>query len=345
MANQFGLRAAALSVVLNSAIAGPAAAADQALIDAARREGSVTWYTTQIVNQLVVPAQQLFEKKYGVKVNYVRSNNGELILRVINEAKAGKPECDVFDGLSTVAALRRDNMVMKWTPDEAKSYPPERVDPDGYWIATYLAVQVPGINTNMVRPADEPNSWDDLLDPKWRGKMIWNSAGGSASASGVVGMILDSYGEARGMEYLRKLAQQQIVNVPASSRQILDQVVAGEYAMALQISNHHAWFSAQQGAPAKWLPISPTMVNSGNVSVALHAPRPNAAKLLVDFLVSPEGQAVYRDNGYIPANPKTPPTDPSLVPDGMRLKGVFYTPERLDAELPKWDRIYRDLFK
>ena len=235
--------------------------------------------------------------------------------------------------------------MLKWLPDEAKDYPKERVDANGYWIATYIAVSTPGFNTDLVKPGQEPKTWEDLLDPKWKGKIAWSSAGSSTSGSGFVGTVLDALGDQKGMDFLRKLAKNNVVNIPVASRQILDMVIAGEYAMALQISNHHAWISAKQGAPVSWIPMSPVMVNSGNISVAARAPHPNAGKLLADFLVSPEGQAIYRDSGYIPANPKVPPADPSLIPDGKRFTGVFYTPERLDQDLPKWDRIFQDTFK
>ena len=335
-----------VSVLLALATSTPAFAVSQEIIEAAKKEGQVTWYTTQIVNQLVVPVQNVFEKKYGLKINYVRGNTGDVILRVLNEVKAGRVACDVFDGLSTVATLEHEkDVVLKWLPDEAKSYPPERVDPNGYWTATYIAMSVAGVNTDLVKPGEEPKNWEDLLNPKWKGKMAWSSAGSSTSGSGFVGIVLDTYGEAKGMDYLRKLAQNQVVNLPVASRQVLDNVIAGEYAIALQINNHHAAISAKQGAPVKWLPMSPTMVNSGNISVSAKAPHPNAAKLLAEFLVSPEGQTIYRDNGYVPANPKVLPLDPSLLPNGTDFKGVFYTPEKLDEKLPIWDKIFQETFK
>jgi ABC-type Fe3+ transport system substrate-binding protein len=336
------LGASALAICLASS----AMAATPELIAAAKKEGQVTWYTTQIVNQLVVPVQKAFEAKYGVKINYVRGNTGDVVLRVLNEIKAGRVECDVFDGLSTVATLRREpGVVLQWTPDEAKNYPPERVDPEGYWTATYLAISVPAVNTNLVPAGQEPKSWEDLLDPKWKGKIAWSMSNSSTSGAGFVGSVLDTYGQEKGIDYLRKLAKQNVVNIPVASRQVLDQVIAGEYSIAIQISNHHAWISAKQGAPVKWLPINPAQVNSGNISVSAKAPHPNAAKLLADFLVSPEGQAIYRDSGYIPANPKVAALDPSLVPDGKNFIGKFYTPEKLDEELPKWEKVFNEIFK
>ncbi len=81
----------ALAVLSLGLAAVPAAAADQALIDAAKKEGSVTWYTTQIVNQFVAPAAAAFEKKYGIKVDYVRANSADVVLRIFNEATASSP--------------------------------------------------------------------------------------------------------------------------------------------------------------------------------------------------------------------------------------------------------------
>ena len=100
---------AALAVAL---AATPVAAADQALIDAAKKEGSVTWYTTQIVNQFVLPAAQAFQKKYGITVNYIRANASEVALRVSNEAKAGKVLADVVDGTLTTPALEKQGLVL-----------------------------------------------------------------------------------------------------------------------------------------------------------------------------------------------------------------------------------------
>src|ERR1700739_3738548 len=79
---------------------GPAMAADQKLIDAAKKDGSVTWYTSQIVDQFARPAAEAFEKKYGIKVDYLRSDSSELALRIVNEAHAGKVQADLFDGTS-----------------------------------------------------------------------------------------------------------------------------------------------------------------------------------------------------------------------------------------------------
>ena len=323
----------------------PAFSADQALIDAAKKEGSVTWYTVQIVNQIVLPLAQAFEKKYGINVNYVRANSDEVVLRVVNEAAAGHVLCDVFDGSSTVPALKHRNLVLKWLPDAAKDFPPRQIDAQGYWIALYLMVLTDAVNTDEVPPGTEPKSWEDFLDPKWQGKIAWAAGEETSAGAGFVGLVNRVYGETKARAYLEKLAQQKVVDVPAANRQILDQVIAGEYPIGLQISNHHVLLSSAQGAPVTWTPINPAMVSFVTASVAAGAPHPNAGKLLLDFLVSDEGQAIYRDRGYPPANPKLQTKYEALIPNGETFRGLFFTPEEIDADLPVWYKEYKDIFR
>ena len=322
-----------------------AGAADQALIDAAKKEGEVIWYTTQIVNQFVRPAVDAFEKKYGVKVNYVRSDAPDVILRVVNEAKAGKVQGDVVDGIPTSAALKKQNLVMKWVPEGASRLPKDYVDAEGYWVGTNLYVLTPGYNTSLIPKGQEPKTFADLLDPKWRGKIAWGSAASSSSAPGFVGLVLAEMGDDKGMAYLREFSKQKVANLAVSARQGLDQVIAGEYSIALQIYNNHAGISAAQGAPSAWIALQPAFVVPGVMSVTKDAPHPNAGKLLIDFLVSAEGQQIFRDTDYMPVDPNIPPKDKTLRPDGKDWRYIAFTPEQADAAMPKWASIYKELFQ
>lgn len=334
---------AAFAVV--AAVSQPAAAANQALIKAAKKEGSLTWYTVHIVNQMVLPLVHAFEKKYGIKVNYVRANSQAIVLRVLNEAAAGHVLCDVFDGSSTVPALKHHNLVLKWLPDEAKNFPPQEVDPDGYWIALYVQVLTDAYNRNLVPAGTEPKSWQDYLNPKWKGKLVWSSDNSTSAGAGFVGLVNRELGKTKGRAFLEKMAKQQIVGVPVSNRQILNQVIAGEYPIGLQISNHHVLLSAKKGAPVSWTPISPAMVSFVTGSVAKGAPHPNAGKLFLDFLVSNEGQAIYRDHGYPPANPKLQTKYRKYIPNGKNFRAQYFTPEQIDAHLASWYKEYKNIFE
>ncbi len=328
-----------------AALSGPALAADQALIDAAKKEGQVTWYTTQIVNQFVVPAVNAFEKKYGIKVNYIRADAPDVILRITNEAKAGRVEADVFDGIPTSAALKKEGLVMKYVPDSAKRLAKDYIDADGFWVATNLYVLTPGYNTSLIKKGEEPKTLQDLLDPKWKGKIAWGSANSSSSAPGFVGLVLAEMGDEKGMDYLRQFAKQNVANLGVAARQVLDQVIAGEYSIALQIYDNHAVISAAQGAPSAFIPMNPAFVVMGVMSATKDAPHPNAGKLLIDFLVDEEGQQIFRDTDYMPVDPKIPPRNESLRPDGKNWRYIAFTPEQADAAMPKWAKIYKDLFQ
>src|SRR3954468_5744524 len=211
-----------------SLASGAAYAADAALIDAARKEGEVLWYSTQIISQLVRPVTAAFEKKYpGIRVRSTRANATETAVKILNESKAGRPQSDVFDGTTTVVPLKKEGFVLQWLPDSAKEYPADLKDPEGYWIACNLFIITPGYNTGLVPNGTEPKTYQDLLDPKWRGKMAWNGFPTSSGMGGFVGTVLTEMGDEKGKAYLRELAKQNIAPLRGAAREVLDQVIAG----------------------------------------------------------------------------------------------------------------------
>ena len=332
------------TVCLMMALA-PAQALDQALIDAAKKEGRVVWYTTQIVNQFARPAAEAFEKKYGIRVDYIRADSNEVALRILNEGRAGKVQADVFDGTAAVASLKKENIVLQWVPEGAKLLPANAVDEAGYWVATNLYVLTPGYNTDLVPKAVVPKSYEDLLDPRWKGKIAWNTAASPSAAGGFVGVVLTSMGPEKGRAYLKELAKQNVTGIQVAARQVLDQVIAGEYAIALNIFNNHAVISAAKGAPSAWIPMNPAMAVLSVISITKDAPHQNAGKLFLEFLVSEEGQKLYRDADYMPIDPHVPARDPSLRPDGERFKALTFTPEQIDVNMPIWAGVFRDYFR
>jgi ABC-type Fe3+ transport system substrate-binding protein len=325
--------------------AAPASAADLALIAAAQKEGQVTWYTTQIVNQFGRPAMDAFQKRYGIRVNFVRADSVELAARMLNEAQAGRLQADVFDGTATAPALKRSGLALKWLPDRARQWPQAYRDAEEYWVATNLFVHTPAHNTDLVPKGSEPRTFRDLLDPKWKGKMAWAIHATSSGALGFIGVVLAELGEAPGKAYLRALARQDIIRLGGSARTVVDQSIAGEYPVVLQIFNHQPVISARRGAPIDWIPMSPAMAVLSVAGVTKDAPHPSAAKLLVDFFVSDEGQKIFRDADYIPVAPDVPPREPALRPDEKSFRGIFFSPEQSDASMPHWLDVYNEIFR
>lgn len=339
------LTAIICGLLAGAVVAPQARAADAAMIEAAKKEGQVVWYTTLIVNQAIRPLKQAFEAKYpGVKLEFSRANDGPTALKILNEARAGQVQADIFDGLYNMVVLNRAGLVTPYKVPNFDKYPADLKDNDGNWIAILLYVFTPGINTSMVPKDQAPKTYQDLLDPKWKGKMAWNPSS-IAGAPGFVGSVLMSMGEQKGMEYLKTLSQQKIVNVEASSRAILDQVIAGEYPIGLMMFNHHTVISAAKGAPSTWLKVEPVPVALDAISLVKNARHPNAAKLLMEFLTSEDGQRVIQKATYLPALPGIPAMVTGLKPDDGDFKATYLRPEEVDKQMPKWTKVVVDLFR
>lgn len=334
-----------IALIIATLLVAPCAhAADNALYEAAKKEGTAVWYTSLIVNQAVRPLVEAFQKKYpGVTVKYARADSGPNAIKVIDEARAGKVVGDVFDGIATAPPLLKAELVAPFTPSDAGKYPPEMRDPDGRWNALVVYFLTPGINTQIVGK-DEIKTAQDLLNPKWKGKIAWSTDPWSGCAV-YVGSVLQTMGEDKGMAFLRALAKQDIINVDATNRAILDQVILGQYPIALSIFNHHAEISAQKGAPVAWLKTEPISAPFHSIGLVKNAPHPDAGKLLIDFLLSEEGQKTFASVGYLPAMPSVPAKVPGLKPEAGGFKANLISPATMSANIDRWIKIKKDLFQ
>ena len=327
-------------------LSGPSQAADAALIAAATKEGAVIWYSTLVQNQAARPLADAFEKKYpGIKASIVAGTQDELLLKLLAEGRAGAIQADVSHGGSAAVALAKAGLVEKYLPESAKDYPAAYKDPDGYWTAETVYYLVSAINTDLVKPADVPKSYADLLDAKWKGKIAWAQQMSQGGPPAFIGMILATMGQDKGMDYLRQLSRQGVVNVVGNQRVVLDQVIGGQYPLALMTFNHHSEISLKKGAPVAWLKLDSAVANLDAAFLMKGAPHPNAGKLFLDFVLSADGQAVLRDADYIPANPLVAATISGLKPETGNFKVFAIVPTMLDAAMPGWIQVYNELFK
>ena len=333
--------AAALAVA-----AAPACAAEisSELVAKAKQEGQVVYYTDLIVDQVVRPLVSAFEAKYGIKVTFTRGDSQVNTVKLLNEYRAGRVMSDVFGLTSGLHVLIDAGAVRQFTSANGDELPAHYRDPDRYWVASHIYVMAPGINTSLAPAAQWPKTYEDLLRPYWKDKMVWKP-NDLSGAPGFVGNILLSMGEERGMDYLRRLAGQRIRMVNASARAVLDQVIGGEYPMALQIFNHHAAISKQKGAPVDWLRLSPTTVNPGLVGLPKNSPHPNAGLLFVEFMTSQEGQQIFQKANYLPARPDVPPTMADLIPEKGGFSPTVITPAITAKYQERWDKLVEQIFR
>ena len=269
------------------------------------KEGQVTWYSTLIVNQIVRPMAEAFEAKYpGIKVQYSRATSSDVALKIRNEARARRVQADLFDGSNTVFLLEDANLVAEYQPHSAAAYPADLKDPKGHWTALNLFYWTSAYNTNMVTAAEAPKTYEDLLDPKWKGKIAWTYDLTPGGPPGFVHNILATMGTDKGMDYLRRFAAQEPVTIPAAQRVVLDKVISGEYPLAVMILNYHATISMNQGAPVQWIRMEPLLQTMSLISIVKDSPHPNAARLLVEFMLSDEGQKVMADQRLHSSQPR-----------------------------------------
>lgn len=314
------------------------------LVAKARAEGKLVYYTDLIIDQIVRPLVGAFEAKYGVKVEYSRADSQDTAIKLINEHKAGRMQADVFGLTSGLQPLIAAGAVRKFTPANAADISAQFRDPDNYWVSTNYYVMTPAVNTDLVPQQDRPGTYEDLLDPKWKDKMVWKP-NDLSGAPGFIANVLRTMGDDKGMDYLRKLQKQNVKSIGGSARAVVDQVIAGEHPLALQIFNHHAALSARKGAPSQWLKMEPAMVQMTLVTLTRGSKNPNAAQLFVEFMLSEQGQDLFRKADYFPTRAGMAPGMPELAPASGGFKANFFSPDDTAKGYERWARLYIDLFR
>jgi iron(III) transport system substrate-binding protein len=331
-----------------TAVPAPAAETyrpDPKLVEAARKEGQVLWYTTLIVDQIVRPLIKAFQAQVsGVDVKFVRIDSGQQVVRLMNETRAGRVQADVWSVIDGVAPLTEQKIAAEFDIASAKDLPPAMVDPHRRWIATNLATRSLAHNTTLVPAELAPRSYQDLLDPRWKGAFAWNP-NAMTGAWGFIATVLRHMGDEPGMNYLRRLAKQEIVPLPIATRAVLDRVIAGEYAMGLEMVNAHTAISVAMGAPVRWVPLDAVTTTLQVAGVTAGAPHPNAGRLFLDFITSRAGQDVFREANYIPMHPAIPAKDPSMKAEQGGYKSVVLSPEEVDTHAQRYQKIYQDIFR
>jgi iron(III) transport system substrate-binding protein len=307
-------------------LAAPASAQD-ARVEAAKKEGKVVWYTS-----LALPTAEkvgkLFEAAYpGIKVEVQRTGSQRILQRVMQEMQANLKLVDVIhtSDAGHFVLLKEKKLLMKYTPPGVDAFPAGFKDKDGYYFTLRATVNVIAYNTKLVPAAEAPKTWKDLLDPKWRGKMVTAHPGYSGVISTHVLALVQLYG----WDYFKQLAQNKLMLVQ-SAVDPAGVVASGERQVAVDGGDYYYYQMKKKGNPIEVvypkegvpLVVSPT-------AIASFAPHPNAAKLFTDFTFSRELQQVMADSeGLYTGHPEVKyPTDKPKLSD---LKLLTVDPEELE---------------
>jgi iron(III) transport system substrate-binding protein len=305
----------------------PVVCAQDVRLEAAKKEGKVVWYTS-----LALPSAEkvarLFEAAYpGIKVDVHRTGSQRILQRVMQELQASIKNVDVVhtSDAGHFVLLKDKKLLARYTPAGVESFPPGFKDRDGYYYGLRATVNVIAYNTTAVSAAEAPKTWRDLLDPRWKGKLVTAHPG----YSGVIATHVLALVHLHGWDYFKQLAQNRLMLVQ-SAVDPAGIVASGERLVAVNGGDYTFYQTKKKGNPVEMiypkegvpLVVSPTAITS-------FAPHPNAARLFTDFTFSRDLQQVLADSeGLYTGHPEVtyPPDKPKL----RELKILTVDPEELE---------------
>jgi len=288
------LAAATLFAEPVRAAAPPPASVTPELIEAARKEGKISYYSALELNT----AERLgkaFEAKYpGIAVRVERSGAERIFQRIAQEQASGINAVDVANSTDPAHYLdwKSKDWLAPYLPDDvARYFPADQLDPDGLYATSCAWIETIGYNTNLVKAEDAPKGYLDLLDPKWQGKIVKAHPG----YSGAIMTATFVLSRELGWQYFEKLAQQKVLQVQ-SAADPPKKLILGERAVMADGNDYNLLLLKEQGKPVEVVYASEgaplIIVPSG---VFRNAPNPNAARLFQSFFFSAEGQQLLVD--------------------------------------------------
>ena len=278
------------------AAAPPASAITPDLIAAAKKEGKVVYYTS-IDLPMAEKIAKAFEAKFpGISVRVERSGAERVFQRIAQEYSSRITAVDVVNSSDAAHFIvwRQEGILAPHVPEDvAKHYPAEHKDADGLFASFRVGLSVIGFNTGLVKPEEAPKSFADLLDPKWKGKMVK----AHPSYSGTIMTATQQLTRDLGWEYLEKLAQQNVMQVQSASDPP-KKLALGERAVQADGNEYNLFQLKEQGRP-----VEPVYATEGTPLVVgpngifKNAPNPNAARLFQNWCFSAECQQLIIDVG------------------------------------------------
>jgi len=292
-------------------------------------EDEVVWYTAMNVPDAEALRKPFNQRYPSVKLTVMRATGEKVRTRILTEARAGRYAWDVVSfNLLDMDALNREGLLAAYTSPEARTgYPVGAVGQK--WAAIYVRQYVIGYNTQLVK--DPPREWSDLLAPRWTAKLALDETDVEWYAA-----MLEYWGRDKGIAYMQALSRQK----PQQRRghNLLTRLlVAGDFPLAL-VHAAEVEKEKQDGAPVEWVrTLDPIVTSPSQVAISAKAPHPAAARLLVDFLLSKEGQRVIESRGRVPAR-----TDLGSSA-GAELK-LHYVNAQLAPQFNQYEKEFRAIF-
>jgi iron(III) transport system substrate-binding protein len=290
--------------------------------EAAKSEGEVVFYSS-LNNEQIVTLVDAFKKKYpSIKPSFFRATSERVLHRALTEARAGRFAVDVVSASGfQVQLMKESGLTQRFVPPEAGSFDEGFKDSDGHWVSVHSLLNSMAYNTQLVKPSEAPKKYEDLLAPRWKGRIGVNLQDPEWYVS-----LQRRWGKDKARSYLKALAAQQ-PGVRDGHNLTVQLAAAGEYQVVTNTYAHIAARIKSQGGPVQHVFDEPVITYVHPIALMKGAPHPNAGKLLMSFILSVEGQRMLRDQGRIPShrdidpqvfplrNVKLQASDPKLAKD------------------------------
>jgi iron(III) transport system substrate-binding protein len=313
------------------------------LIEAAKKEGKVVWYTS-VDLPVAERIAKLFEGKYpGVACRVERTGAERVFQRIGQEYSSRVHAVDVVQSSDAAHFIvwKRDGLLAPYVPEDvAKHWPAEHKDADGMFATFRAWLCVMGYNTNLVKAEEAPKSFKDLLDPKWKSKIVKAHPG----YSGTIMTATFQMSRDLGWEYFEKLAQQNVMQVQ-SSADPPKKLALGERAVQADGNEYNLFQLKEKGDPVEIVYAtegSPLII--GPNGVMKNAPNPNAARLFQSFCYTPEAQQLIIDVGGLRSVHPQTKEKPGRTPFAD-IKKMKDDPAGVEKTAEQMKRRYSQLFK
>jgi iron(III) transport system substrate-binding protein len=313
-----------------------AAAADSLdqLYEKAKKEGKITLYAPLSPQAMSVIPPAFMKRFPGITVDHIDATSDKLIARVLAEQRGGRVIADVISGaLSYLPQILDLKIVERVVIPEAAAHP-DQLKGD-LWVATDMQFYIAGWNTNLVKKGEEPRSYEDIANPKWKDSIM----GEPRDFQMLVGFAKRKYNnDEKAIDLFKKIAANG-VEFHRGHSQLTEFLLAGQRAICFTCYSHHFPGRMKKGAPIQPLLTEGVGEVGGSVMVMKGAPHPNAALLWVRWAVSEEGQKVYAQAGETPAHPKVEPLEKirPTTPYMLTIDDV--------REFPKYEKTWKESFQ
>jgi iron(III) transport system substrate-binding protein len=298
------------------------------LIAGAKREGAVTVYSSLTVDDMKVFGGA-FEKKYGIKLQLWRSSSEDILQRAVVEARGGRFDVDAIEtSAAEMESLHREKLLAEVKSPHIADLSPAALLPHREWIGDRLNFITAAYNTDLVKPAQLPKTYDDLIDPKWKGKL-----GIEADDAIWFGALVTALGEDKGLKLFRDLVRGNGLSIRKGHTLLANLVVSGEVPFTLTAYQYKVEQLKKSGAPIDWIMIPPGITRFLGTGVMRRAPHPHAAILFLDFMLS-DAQRLLLDRDFTPTNMKIKP---------LEIPFKVIDPALMLDEGEKWSKLYDEI--